>query len=659
MKLKTKFVLLFTSLTVISVVTIAVFGYVYANREVTKNIDAKYSQMIDSQCNKINGWIVDKVDTTNAVAATMDGTGDTEQTLSQDRFIAMFKKVNDNDISDIYAGYEDGVLYDGSAWVAPKGYDPRVRPWYTEAKTADKLVIIEPHVDLATGNVTVSIAKPLKKADGSLMGVLASDLFLTTISKMVKSINAGKSGYGLLLDKKGTVLAYPDKKMLNENLTGNGVFKDVITKALSLDKGMLSYKDKGSSRILVFQKVPSTGYLLGISLDRKSIYSSLNTLKINYVLFNIIIGLIIAGFSLVMAQRFSNPVRKLTDSSKLLAQGDMRVKIDVRGKDEIAELGASFNQMTANLRKLVEKIAFSADIVNVKSVEMNGITVHSSNTSKEIFNTVDELAKGAGEQADSVQKGADMVNGVIDNINDITTNLENAARMGENVDIAITNGIRAIQNQSKLMIDSKNSTNNVGEAVELLSEKAQTIGKIVEVIGSIANQTNLLALNAAIEAARAGEHGKGFAVVADEVRKLSEQTAASSGEITALLNDIMSRSLESVQEMRIAKEVVDKQERAVESTREYFEQIKNSVNEIVAQISTISKYAKEINQKSEKVAEVITGIAAVAEESAAATEEVVATTQEQLNDIQKIGKGSDELVKEANGLLEAIKLFNL
>lgn len=551
-------------------------------------------------------------------------------------------------------------MYDGSGWTPPQDYDPRTRPWYKDAKVKGKLVVTDPYLDMVTKKYALSVAKPLFNADGSMKGAVAEDLLLSTITDMVSKLDIGNAGYGFLIDKNGVALAHPSKELVNKNLATEASTKDIIAPILNAgDTGSKEYNYNGKEKILYYQKIPSTGYIFGVALDKSIVYSNLNSLRTKYIIFCIFMALFTALVSYAIAKRLTDPILGLIENSKKMAQGDFTTKINVVGQDEIAELSISYNLMAENLRKLIQKIIDTANMVNLKSREMNNMAVQSGKISSEIYNTVEELSKGASDQAGSVLNSSTMVAGMTTEIQDITENVDNSVRMIDKVNEAVDQGFESLIKQLSLMDESKKTAEDVGLSIKMLEEKSNMISKIVDVIGSIANQTNLLALNAAIEAARAGEHGKGFAVVADEVRKLAEQSSVSSNEITTLIKDIQAKTSQSVDGVSLVKEVVLKQEIAVNDTKEYFNQIKKSVDNIIAQVNKAAQSANEVNINSQKVSGFIESIASIAEENAAATEEVVASTQEQVQDINKISLNSDDLVSEANLLLEAVKEFKI
>nr|WP_042478448.1 methyl-accepting chemotaxis protein [Bacillus ndiopicus] len=654
-KLKLMFILLCISL--IPLIAASTILLMQSNAAISTASKGSFEEATNLNTKYINDWISQKIESMQAVVKAHPEflNDDPEQVIPVLKIMAQ----SDSDVQ-VYS-YVDtkGHVYDTS----DQNYDgsdfQNVKNAMStkEIAISDILKAVNEDIDI------IIIDVPLVNDKGEFRGIVQSMLDVSKISKVVKDIKVATTGKGYLVSSSGVILVHPDAAKIGTNINEieNKDTVELLNKnVLSNTNGILQYQEDGGQSILAsYKEIERTGWRLVLDAPLQEMNEQVTKSR-NIAITIIVISLIsVAIIAILLSRVVVRPILKLIENSKNMANGDFTTKIDVKGKDEIAELSIAYNSMIDNLRNLIQQVVVATNTVDSKAHEMNNMAVQSGKISSEILVTVDSFANGANDQAESVQNGSSMVAGITKDIQEITTNVENSVDMIKAVNAAVDEGFTAIVGQLKLMEESKKTTENVGMAIDMLAEKSGKISDIVDVISGIANQTNLLALNAAIEAARAGEHGKGFAVVADEVRKLAEQSANSSDEIIALIKEIQARTSQSVDEVNQVKNVVSKQEIAVNDTKKYFDEIRESVKNIVTQINNAASSANEVNKKSHEISEVMENIASVAEENAAATEEFLAVTQEQAHGIQQVRADSDDVVEEAKNLLEAIKYFKI
>lgn len=658
MKLRVLLIIVFTTVCIGATSIVALVADNSIQKQTSAKIEAQLSSKTFKLASDINGWMMGKAQVAEGISALMgEGIGEdiTPEYLNQ----VLLTKSNKGILSDLYVGTVDGIMIDGSLWVPDKGYDPRQRPWYQAAEKGDSVVFTDTYVDMVTDKLVISIANPIISKTGTLQGVLAIDLLLDTITQIVSAEKIGETGYAFMLDASGIVLAHPDAAMLNTNISDIKDLKEVAQKMLSNESGFEKYTLHNDKKILVYKKLPSTNWVIAVTIDQSEVYAELVKSRITFIVIIALVYLFVFGITFVAANQITKPIKKLTAAATLASEGDLRIQINHNGTREIRELSSAFNIMSNNIRKLVTEIRDAANLINHSTEDMSHMTLTTKSISDEIARTAGELANGAQDQAESVSVEAEMINDMSEAMKQIASASKDSNEMILDVSNSVQSGVRVLENQTMLMKKNKESTAKVGIAIAELEEKSHVIQQIVEVISSIAKQTNLLALNAAIEAARAGENGKGFAVVADHVRKLAEQSAKSSGEIERLLHEIQAKTLQSVTEVVDVQKVVSDQEASLEETRKLYQEIETAVKMIVDRTESINDETKRIEIQSEKVSASISNVAAVTEESAAATEEVASATTEQSSAVLKINNEVGNLVKEANALLNIVSHFKI
>ncbi|NGQ96841.1 HAMP domain-containing protein [Brevibacillus sp. SYP-B805] len=371
----------------------------------------------------------------------------------------------------------------------------------------------------------------------------------------------------------------------------------------------------------------------------------------------LLIGCVLTTFFLLY-RKVTKPLSGITDVANQVASGNLRVaQLDSRGNDEIAQLSQAVNGMVVNLRQLLEQVSVTTEQVAASAEELSASMEQTTDTTNQIACSIQEVARGAETQRIGAEKGVHTMQELSNGIQRVAETAAVVAEASELTAREAEQGNEAIQQavgQIKLIHDA---VSDLASVIRVLGERSQEIGLIVEAINSISAQTNLLALNAAIEAARAGEHGRGFAVVADEVRKLAEQSQESAGRITALIAIIQADTTRAVEVMDTGSREVETGMRVVEKAGAAFDRILQAAQRAAAQVQEVSAAASQMSAGSRQVTAAVDEMMQIA----VATEEnarmVAAASEEQLAAMEEIAGTADSLSRMAQDLNDAIKKF--
>jgi methyl-accepting chemotaxis protein len=375
-----------------------------------------------------------------------------------------------------------------------------------------------------------------------------------------------------------------------------------------------------------------------------------------------------------------NDTADLRGGLDAMAQGDLTVDVEPctepipnPAKDELGQVAdavngirtstaesiAAYGAMVENLRDLIGDVSTGASTVSSASQQMASTSEETGKAVGEIASAVGEVAQGAERQVrgvDSVKTAAD---GAATAARMSAEQAQQAAEVAEQARAAAREGVGAAEQANEAMDSVRGSSQSVTEAIRGLAAKSDEIGAIVATITGIADQTNLLALNAAIEAARAGEQGRGFAVVADEVRKLAEESQKAAGEIGSLIETIQADTGRAVEVVEDGARRTDDGAAVVEQTREAFERIGDAVDDVNERIGQIAAAAQQISAETEKMQSDIGEVAAVAEQSSASAEQVSASTQQTSASTQEIAASAQELASTASQLEQLVGRFKV
>lgn len=559
------------------------------------------------------------------------------------------------DVSSIYLTLPNKETYLLPENTFSSDYNPLERGWYKEA-VADPNEVhwSEPYLDALTEEFVVTLSKAIEN-NGELVGVLAIDVQLTTLSTKVAESDVDYGGYITILDTDGIVLAHP---IVQGDSWGEYDFVQEMYEDGNV-RGAMHYSYDNNSYINVYSTIPKHGWKIFVVYNEKDVNALANDLRNSMLMIAFITLFVIFGVVYMMISRMMKPIGQLQTLMDEVAGGDLTVQSEVQTQDEIGNLSDNFNTMIVTTNEVITIVNSSADNVRVSSESLSAVAEETNASSAEVAHAINEIAQGASKSAEDAETVIESANDLGDQINEITTKAEIMSNLAGSTNEVNVQGQEKMRQLKGSFHEWEENLRAMAEVIGALEDKVSAIGTVMETITEVSSQTNLLALNASIEAARAGEHGQGFAVVAEEVRKLAEQSARSTEEVKITVQELQEESRAVTAQMNETRENFLNQGIIVDETDQTFGEVSEMMAEMQESIAAVTQEIEVVASLKGDVSETIQTMAATAQETAAASEEVSASTDEQVRAIESVTDAAEALTELSEELTNAVNRFKV
>lgn len=678
--IKARILISILPLFIASMVILTTISYFSSMKLINNEIKDKMGNQLTSQINEIEKSLERHAKIPESIARTVEASNNV---LTKDEYSKILKNIISTNQETFGAGiwFEPYKYNANEKFFGPYVYKENGNPVYTDdysnesynyphfdwykigVNTSKNVEWSDVYMDEVTKVTMITTTVPFYDKNKKFLGVTTADINLETIQDMIKNVKVGSSGRAFLIDKNGLYIADKDinkimKVKVNED--SNGSLAALGKTILANKTGDGSFKDEKGTNRVYYSEIPATGWKIALAIPQSELNAPIKSLVTKLIIVISVSLLIVIAAVMLFASAITKNINNVKDFAMAIANGDLTHQIQVKSSDELGEMGKYLNTMTSSMKDLVKTIMGQSKEVAGASEDLSSNVQAMTSKIDIIGNSIRKIDTGIQELSSTTEEISASIEEVDSSIEVLSTKAEN----GSNQSFQIKNRALDVQNKSK---ESSDKANMLYEEKQSNIVKAIEEGKIVEkikemadIIDSIAAQTNLLALNAAIEAARAGEQGKGFAVVADEVRKLAEQSKSAVADIKTTIDkvheafDNLSNNSQEILQFIDATVKPD-----YDSLVNIGEQYGSDAQFINLMSEEIASMSEEITATVSQVAVAMQNITGTTQTSAESSSEILSSVEETTSAMQQIAEnvqGQAELARKLSELVQRFKV---
>lgn len=509
-------------------------------------------------------------------------------------------------------------------------------------------------IGMRTHNYSLRIVKRVNSQDAVMMINLSAEYVRTAM----QSLDPGAGGYVALVCQDGHEFYSDNKVEFDEPLIyGTDFYQKAIEGEETSGNEMVTLN--GQNYMFVYSKLSFGDVLVTTLIPSARLLEQSSGIKGLTTVLVIVCAILALALGFLLSRSMSGTIQYILRQLRKVSNGDLTVHLQAKTKDEFKLLCDGINDMVNHVKSLIKDVNEVSEEVGAAAVHVAQTSGTFMATSQDIQNAVLEIESGVNKLDTGSDNCLNQMDSLSGKINNVSSNADEIGKLTNAAGETINVGIASVQSLTESSESTAEITRHVIVSIEELEEKSKAISHIVSAINDIAEQTNLLSLNASIEAARAGDAGRGFSVVAEEIRKLADQCLSSAGQISSIVKEILSKTSEVVTIARQAEAVVSSQTGAVEDTTASFRQIDELVAQLIQALQTITNNVQEMNGARNETLSAIESISDASTQTAACSSSVHDAAGTQLDAVKNLDEASQSLTAKAESLLDALSTFQI